>query len=217
MPKLPATTKKNTKNRTTKKKVKYIGTEKYINASTGEIQEFSVTEIAERDFNFSKVWMQNFIVTLDLVGNQKTKLALWIIDHLNKENQLIYTTREMAEESGICLKTVSTTMKILMGADFLRKCKNGVYTINPDVVFKGSRTARLNVLNQYHALDYEAPTLTKQEKISQLKQSIEVLQAELVNLQEEEDIIDADINPQYTLGADAEGNLGVIQEAEVMK
>ena len=72
----------------TSKKVKVAGVQNYINADTGEIVPMAVNEIEERDFNFSKIWMHNFIATLDLVGNKKTKLSYWIIENLDKENKL---------------------------------------------------------------------------------------------------------------------------------
>ena len=57
---------------TTTKKVKVIGRQDYINVETGELESFDVTRIEDRDFNFTKVWMRNFISALDIVGNQKT-------------------------------------------------------------------------------------------------------------------------------------------------
>lgn len=157
----------------TTKKVKYIGTEQYINARTGELEEMQVTSIEDRDFNFSKVWMRNFIATLDIVGNQKTKLCFWIIDHVNKQNVLIGTMRSIADESGISLETVRKTMSILLDADFLRRVQNGVYIINPDIVFKGSRTGRMNVLNQYNMS--ERVEMTDEEKLANLMNSINKL------------------------------------------
>lgn len=157
----------------TTKKVKYIGTEQYINARTGELEEMQVTSIEDRDFNFSKVWMRNFIATLDIVGNQKTKLCFWIIDHVNKQNVLIGTMRSIADESGISLETVRKTMSILLDADFLRRVQNGVYIINPDIVFKGSRTGRMNVLNQYNMS--ERIEMTDEEKLANLMNSINKL------------------------------------------
>lgn len=180
----------------TTKKVKIVGSEKFINAETGELEEFQVTSIEERDFNFSKVWMRNFIATLDLVGNQKTRLALWIIENVNKENQLISTFRSMSDETGISLFTVRETMKILQEANFLKKSSNGVYTVNPEIVFKGNRSARLNVLNQYQELGSGRPKLTDDEKIEQLKNSISVLQNELNKLTKKQHVIDAEIEPQ---------------------
>lgn len=168
------------KQQRTNKKVKIIGTEEYINAQTGEIERMQVTSIEERDFNFHKVWLKNFIATLDLVGNQKTKLAFWIIENLNKENQLTMTYRQIATATNMSLDTVSKTMKILLDADFLRKINIGVYMVNPDVVFKGSRNGRLNVLNQYR--DSERITIPDEEKLQNLLKSIDMLQKQAQTL-----------------------------------
>jgi predicted transcriptional regulator len=168
---------------TTTKKVKVVGKQQYLNTNTGELEEFQVTDIEERDFNFSKVWIRNFVATLDIVGNQKTRLVYWIIDHLNRENQLIATNRQMVEQTNISLQTVSVTMKALQDANFLRRSMNGVYTINPDIVFKGSKTARLNILNRYQELDVnEKPEISREEQIANLQKTIETLQKQLAAL-----------------------------------
>lgn len=157
----------------TNKKVKYVGTQEFINANTGVIESFNVTGIEERDFNFHKVWMRNFISTLDIVGNQKTKLCFWIIDNLNRENQLLYTYRQIADKSGVSLDTVRITMGILLDSDFLRRQNQGCYIVNPDVVFKGTRNGRLNILNQYQ--DAERVELSDEEKLANIMKSIETM------------------------------------------
>lgn len=157
----------------TQKKLKVIGTQQFINVATGEIEDFQVTSIEERDFNFHKVWMRNFINTLDVVGNQKTKLCFWIIDNLNKENQLCMTYRQIAEKTDISLETVRITMKLLLEADFLRKVNMGCYVVNPDVVYKGTRTGRLNVLNTYSdAEKHEVSEVSLNDKIKSLQTTI---------------------------------------------
>lgn len=158
------------KQKTTVKKVKVVGTKQFIDADTGELQTMQVSTIEERDFNFSKVWMRNFIATLDLVGNQKTKVAFWVIDHLDRENQLLYTYRQIAEESNISLETVRVTMSILLDADFIRKRNQGCYVVNPAIIFKGTINNRLNVLNQYR--NTERIELSDEEKLQNLTQSI---------------------------------------------
>lgn len=137
----------------TSKKVKVIGREQRINPRTGEIEDFEVVSIEDRDFNFHKVWLESIINSMDLLGNQKTRLAFWIIQNLNKENQLVMTQRQIAEKSGISLKTVSVTMRALLESNFLRKINSGAYCVNPDVLFKGTRTGRMNVLIQYNSLE----------------------------------------------------------------
>lgn len=146
----------------TSKKVRVIGTETYINQTTGELQEMQVVNIEDRDFNFHKLWIGHIINSLDLIGNQKVKLAFWIIENLNRENQLIMTYRQIAEKSGISLDTVRRTMTALIESNFLKKINNGAYQINPDVIFKGTRNGRLNVLYQYNQ------TKTKNNKNEEL-------------------------------------------------
>lgn len=162
----------------TTKKVKYVGTEKYINAKTGELEEFQVTNIEDRDFNFTKVWMRNFISTLDIVGNQKTRLAYWVIDNLDKENKLCYTYRQIADKTGISLDTVRITMKLLQDADFLRKFNSGTYIVNPDISFKGTRSGRLNVLNQYQDAEKGNSEVSDEIRLRNIQKSIEQLQRE---------------------------------------
>ncbi len=138
---------------TTTKRVKVVGTQQWLNPNTNQMEDFQVVQMEDRDFNFHKVWMRNIIMALDLIGNQKTKLAFWIVDNLNKENQLTMTYRQISEKTGISLETVRVTMKALIECNFLRRVNMGVYCVNPDVLFKGSRNGRLNVLLQYQALE----------------------------------------------------------------
>ena len=139
----------NKKQATTTKKVKVVGTKQYVDSLTGEVETMQVISIEERDFNFHKIWLKSILSTFDLIGNKKVKLAMWIIDHLDSENKLIGTQRAIANQAGCSLSTVSETMKSLQEADFLQKINSGAYRINPDIIFKGSRTDRMNVLFEY--------------------------------------------------------------------
>ena len=138
---------------TSTKKVKVVGTETYLNQQTGEIVPMQVIQMEDRDFNFTKIWMQNIINSIDLIGNQKTRLAFWIIEHLNRENQLIMTFRTIAEQSGISIDTVKKTMKALQQANFLKKQQAGVYVVNPDMLYKGTHNNRMRILLDYTKLD----------------------------------------------------------------
>lgn len=159
---------------TTGKKVKVVGTQQFLNVETGTLETMQVTSIEDRDFNFHKVWMRNFISTIDLVGNQKTKVAFWIIDNLNRDNQLLFTYRQIAEKANVSLDTVRLTMGILLDSDFLRKANNGCYVVNPDVVFKGQRGNRMNVLNQFQSA--EKIELSDVQKLANVMESIQTMQ-----------------------------------------
>lgn len=141
--------------KSTSKKVKVLGYEEYTNNATGEIENFQVIKMEDRDFNFHKIWLEHIINSLDLIGNQKTKLAFWILDNLDRENKLTMTYRQIAEKSGISLDTVRVTMKALIESNFLQRINQGAYRVNPDTVFKGSRSSRMNVLYQYQQVEEE--------------------------------------------------------------
>ena len=133
---------------TTRKKVKVIGTETYIKQDTGEIAEMQVVKIEERDANFHKLWLGHILQSIDLIGNQKLNLR-FDIGQPDSNNQLIMTQRKIAEKIGMSTKTVSTTIKALVESNFLNKINSGAYRVNPDVLFKGGKDNRLNVLLQY--------------------------------------------------------------------
>ncbi len=153
----------------TSKKVKVVGTQQYLNVNTGEIEDFQVTGVEERDFNFHKVWMKNFISTLDLVGNKKSKLCFWIIDNLDKENKLTYTQAQIVNKTGLSKDTVTKTMSVLMDSGFLQRINGGCYIVNPDIVFKGTRTGRLNALTVYTDASKSQGEETAEEMIRQIE------------------------------------------------
>lgn len=153
----------------TRKKVKVIGVETYINQATGEIKECQVMSIEERDANFHKLWLGHIIQALDIIGNQKIKVLNFVMENLDKENKLIMTQRKLAEKSGVGINTVIDTMKALQEADFLVKINSGAYQINPNVVFKGGKSARMNVLIQYNDVKQEvAATKSPEEELEQV-------------------------------------------------
>ena len=139
----------------TRKKVKVVGIETYIKQDTGELREMQVIDIEERDANFHKLWLGHILNSIDLIGNQKTRLAFWILDHLDSNNLLPMTQRQIADKSGISYQTVSRTLQALIDSNFLQRINQGAYRVNPDVLFKGGKNARMNVLLQYHDAAFE--------------------------------------------------------------
>ena len=156
---------------TTHKKQRFIGLKEFIDAETGEVIPMQLNQVEDRDFNFHKLWLQMFINGLDEIANKKMKLAFWIIDHLNKENQLVYTFRRMAEETGLSIETVIKTMKALQNGDppFLKKLQSGVYVVNPDILYKGSHKGRMGVIYQFGTI----PTPKQAEKIAEMQKEQE--------------------------------------------
>src|SRR5699024_1091886 len=140
---------KYSKPNTTRKKVKFIGTKEFIDDSTGEKETMQVTNIEERDANFHKIWLGHMLESLDMIGNQKIRVAMFIMESINKENELIMTYLVIVEKINTSLQTVSETMNELQVSNILSKIRNGYYRVNPDVIFKGGRNDRMNVLLRY--------------------------------------------------------------------
>lgn len=170
-----------------KTNTKIIGKEHYINASTGELMEMDVIESIEKDVdtNFYKLFMKDFLYAMDIVSNQKTKVAYWIIDNLQKDNMFVYSYRQVAEKTGISYQTVAATIKALKDADFLRQ-EGKLLIVNPAIIFKGTAAKRANVLHRYAQAESGDKQLDRQQRISNLSQTIENLQKQLKQLQMEE-------------------------------
>src|SRR5699024_1527755 len=79
----------------------------------------------------------------------KIRVAMFVLLNINKENELIMTYRVIAEKTNTSLQTVSETMKALQESNLLSKIRNGYYRVNPDVIIKGGRNDRMNVLLRY--------------------------------------------------------------------
>lgn len=136
----------------TKRKQKVVGAQEYINSATGEIVPMQIVEVEERDYNFHKVWLEHFILATEEIRNVKLDLLFWILENINKENQLIMTQRVIAKQSGASLSTVRRTIKALMESHppFLVKINSGAYKINPDIIWKGSHGARMGQVFIYN-------------------------------------------------------------------
>lgn len=205
--------KKPPKATTTTKKVKYVGTQTFINANTMEVEEMTVTSVEERDFNFKKVFWRQFLYTLDLIGNQRIACANYIIESANRDNVVIATVRAIAEATGVSLKTVATTMGILQDAGFLKKVSNGVYMINPDIIFQGGYGKRLNCLTQYQDIDTPKRELSLDEQIENCRKSMALIQSKLDKLLDEKGVVDTQIDGQYEMLP----NMEIVERARPVK
>lgn len=185
------------------KKVKYVGVQNYINADTGEVVEMQVTDIEERDFNFNKIFMQHFIVAMNLIGNQKSKLAFWIIDNLKNGNLITMTYRQISQVTKISLKTVSDTMRLLLEADFLRRINIGCYMVNPNISFKGHHSARMNFLHQYYQAEKgNVKEETDEEHLGRILTSIGKLMSSVDKLTKEANYLKAKISENKKTSGD---------------
>lgn len=140
----------------------------YMNMDTQEKLLLQSVE-KQSDQNFHKIFLKPFKETLKDVKSQKLELVLWIIEHMSWKNELDYSYREIAGESGISYQTVAATMKSLHENNFLCKRKWKII-VNPNVVFKGGLDKRRYVWDNYKKLkeqlvkDEENRKKNKEEK-----------------------------------------------------
>ena len=172
----------------TAKKIKYCGTQQYVNPNTGEIEEFQVTNIEQRDFNFTKVFMENFLADLDSLGNKKLKVAIYICHNITREGYFIGTVRNIAKNLGYSTMTVHTTINLLLQCNFIKRASIGVYLVNADHLFKGSHKNRMNILKKYHDLENEeVRALTNEQKIANFENSIAKMKQQIDMLKNKEE------------------------------
>lgn len=140
---------------TTRRKVKVIGIEEYINVRTGEVEKFQVIRINDRDANFEKLWISHVLEAIQVIGNAKVKVLLEIIRRRTRDNMVVATYDDIATWAGVSRRTVIETVNALIQHNILKRRKgiDGVLYVNPDVIFKGGTTDRMRVLLDYSSLE----------------------------------------------------------------
>ena len=148
------------------------GTQRYINAESGESVEMNVVEVRDGDNNFQKFWVANILAAVEALSSKKLKLVLYLIEKSAKnQNTIIATVAQIAQESNMSVPTVTRTLKVLEECDVIKR-KPGVIWMNPDVVYKGSASGRVDVLMRYHSVPKK---LTHEEKRQQIDQELELV------------------------------------------
>jgi len=143
-------------NKKIKKKKQYIvGRQDYINALTGEIVSCTVIEKeVNNDFNFHKIWLNDLMSILDLLGGKKLEILKYLLSKMsNVDNTIIARYDDIMQDLKVSRQTVSNTLKILREANFIKKVANGVYMVNPDIIIKGSGSKKDALMVKYIKID----------------------------------------------------------------
>ena len=139
------------KKKVRKKTQTIVGTQRYINADTGEILETTVIEKeVDRDFNFHKIWLNDLMSVLNLIGGKKLDILKYLLSEMRtQDNTISVTYRQIEKELNTSQKTIAETMKILQEANFITKVQNGLYMVNPDVIVRGNGKKRDALMIKY--------------------------------------------------------------------
>lgn len=135
--------------KTVSSKITRVGKAEYLNQKTGEIEQFNVIEEHDQDFNFQKIWLGHLLESLDVLGNAKIKVLNYLLANKNSENQVIGTQRAIALDVGVSVPVVNETIKKLKDVNAIKQISSGVLMLNPEIVFNGKHSKRMNILLKY--------------------------------------------------------------------
>lgn len=146
---------------------KIIGTQEYINSSTGEIHQFDMVE-RKMDIMSKKGWrrtnLKALMNILSLVGNKKIEVFNLLIQNSNGRNQVELTQREVSKTLGISLETVSNSFTELSSLGLIKKIKN-MYVINTQIVSAyGNSENNLRLCEEYGFYDEEEEKKEKEKE-----------------------------------------------------
>lgn len=140
-----------------------------IDTTTGEI--FIRSEIINRDKNFTKIWIKNYI---DVVQEDYSKIDLipfLLIESMDKHNKIKSTLANLSKKFNYPKTKLSVAFKNLKSKDFLRKIQNGLYMINPNIAYKGTSEHRAIAINEYFGLSESKELIEEMERQKKIKQT----------------------------------------------
>lgn len=129
-------------------KIVKFDTRSYIDRETGEAIEVQQI-VRSGDSDFHKIWLSHILDAVDEVGNKKMKILMYLMSKVDYQNRFVGTYKMIADEVGCHKKTVGELMTTLLKQDIITKPQQGVIRLNPEMMFKGSKQNRMNVLIQY--------------------------------------------------------------------
>ncbi len=151
---------------------KIIGTQEYINSSTGEIHQFDLVE-KKMDIMSKKGWRRTNLKALmntlaSSIGNKKIAIFNLLIQNINGRNQVELTQREVSKILNIDLKTVSTTFVELTASGLIKKIKN-MYVINTQIVSAYGNTENNLALSEEYGFYNEEEENKDKEKTASVR------------------------------------------------
>lgn len=127
-----------------------VGTKEVMDVETGVVTKVNQMEIRQVDFNWNKIWLGHLLDVLDVIGNKKIAIMNWLLENRDpKNNQIVTTQKIISDEMQVSIQTVSDTFKALQDANALQKIRNGLYILNPEIIWVGGNDNRMDILLTY--------------------------------------------------------------------
>lgn len=127
----------------------FQGQRRLVDTATGEIIDAQVVTKTVGDAGFHKIWLHEILELVDEVGNAKMRVLMWLLSKADAQNQVWATWEEIGKETGVGRRTIARLMAALKEANVITETRRSVWRLNPQIIFKGDYSRRMNVLVKY--------------------------------------------------------------------
>lgn len=100
--------------------------------------------------HFFKLFKKNFCEFLFASGDKQNQVIAYLITHINTDNTVCCTYRQIADQMPFSEDTVGNIMRKLIKVNFMKKINTGVYMINPAIIMKGRDDRWYSLMDMYN-------------------------------------------------------------------
>ena len=126
---------------------------KLVDMDSGEV--ILVDQITKRVYGtraFWKVYLMDFLMVLGIIDSKQLDVFIYIVENTDPgRNLFIGTYKDIAAECNVSEPTIAKIMKKLQANNFIRRYKQSVWRVNPDILMKGDDTKRQILLSYYES------------------------------------------------------------------
>ena len=131
-----------------------------VDTETGEYLGDVTTYYSKK---FWKCFRNDFMKVLELFENKQIKVFAYICKNISPYSNILQRTyKEIAKDCGVSEPTIAEVMKALQISDdkngtrvkkygFIRKVRNGLWMINPDIFMQGDESKRKHLSAIYNS------------------------------------------------------------------
>lgn len=130
-----------------------LGTQRkrLIDEDTGErIEVDQITKRALGQKHFWKVYLLDFLQILGILDSKQVDVLIYILENTEPANNtFVGSQKDISEAAKVSIQTVSRIMVKLQTNGFIKRIKNSVYQVSPNIMMKGSEHKKSLLLNYY--------------------------------------------------------------------
>jgi len=112
-----------------------------INPDTGEvIGDVRCVDVLLKEIprtGFAITYLASIVNMIESIGNKKMQVVKYVLQHMDSNNKLSETVREIAKGSGCSLQTVHETLTLLEDCGVIAR-KTGTVMLSPKLIHKGN-------------------------------------------------------------------------------